>query len=122
MKPMALLYYANLMPGSQLSNKLLDLGYRVHVLADLTHLLETCQREKPLVVVAEIMPNSPALTNIAALRKDPGTQHIPVLGYASSQDAALQTEATNAGVTLLAGTAAVTEHLPRLLDQVLQID
>jgi PleD family two-component response regulator len=121
-KPLALLYYSNLMPGTQLSNRLLDLGYRVHILADMAHLAESCQREKPLVVVAEILPDSPAFASITQLKKDPATQHIPVLGYSAGQDAALQQQATDAGVALLAGNAAIAEHLPRLLDQVLQVD
>jgi PleD family two-component response regulator len=121
-KPLALLYYSNLMPGSQLSNRLLDLGYRVHILADMAHLAETCQKEKPLVVVAEILPGSPALAGVTQLKKDPATQHIPVLGYSVAQDPAQQREATEAGISLLAGNAAIAEHLPRLLDQVLQMD
>jgi PleD family two-component response regulator len=119
---LALLYYSNLMPGSQLSNRLLDLGYRVHILADMAHLAETCQKEKPLVVVAEILAGGPALTSIAQLKKDPATQHIPVLGYAAAQDSAQQLQATDAGISLLAGNASIAEHLPRLLDQVLQMD
>ena len=121
-KPLALLYYSNLMPGGQLANRLQDLGYRVHMLADLAHLTETCQREKPLVVVAEILPGSPACASITQLRKDPATQHVPVLGYAAALDPAQQRQAADAGVSLLAGTAAIAEHLPRLLDQVLQVE
>jgi len=121
-KPTALLYYSNLMPGSQLSNRLLDLGYRVHILTDMALLVETCQLEKPLLVVAEILAGTPACTSIAQLKKDPATQHIPVLGYSAAHDPALQQQATEAGVSLLAGTAAISEHLPRLLDQVLQIE
>lgn len=122
MKPLALLHYSNLMPGSQLSNRLLDLGYRVQILSDITRLAETCQTEKPLVVVVEILAGTPACASVAKLRKDPQTQHIPVLGYSPAADPALQLEATEAGVTLLAGVAAMAEHLPRLLDQVLQIE
>jgi len=121
-KPLALLYYSNLMPGSQLSNRLLDLGYRVHILGDITHLVESCQKEKPLLVVAELLPDSPACASIAKMKKDPETQHIPVLGYSATQDPALQQQATDAGVSLFAGNAAMAEHLPRLLDQVLQIE
>lgn len=122
MKPLALLHYSNLMPGSQLSNRLLDLGYRVQILSDIARLAETCQTEKPLVVVMEILAGTPACASVAKLRKDPQTQHIPVLGYSPAADPALQLEATEAGVTLLAGVAAMAEHLPRLLDQVLQIE
>jgi CheY-like chemotaxis protein len=121
-KPLALLHYSNLMPGSQLANQLIDLGYRVQTLPDLVGLTEACQKEKPLLVVAEIVPGGAGCASVARLRKEPTTQHIPVLGYSTAQDPALQTQAREAGVTLLAGTAAISEHLPRLLDQVLQIE
>ena len=66
-EPLALLYYSNLMPGGQLVNRLQDLGYRVQTLADMAALAETCQREKPLVVVAEILPGGPACASVAQL-------------------------------------------------------
>jgi DNA-binding response OmpR family regulator len=121
-KPLALLYYSNLMPGGQLANRLQDLGYRVQMLADMAALAETCQKEKPLVVVAELLPDGPAFDSIAQLRMDPATRHIPVLGWSAAQDVAQQLQASEAGVSLLAGTAAIAEHLPRLLDQVLQVE
>lgn len=121
-KPLAVLYYSTLMPGGQIANRLLDLGYRVHTLSDATHLTETCQKEKPLVVVAEVLPVEAVCVAVARLRQDAATGHIPVLGYAAAQDPAQQRQAAHAGVTLLAGTAAIAEHLPRLLDQVLQIE
>jgi CheY-like chemotaxis protein len=121
-KPLAILYYSNLMPGSQLANQLLDLGYRVQTVTDMVGLTELCQKEKPLLVVAEILAGSPACSYVARLRKEPSTAHIPVLGYTPALDPSLQTQAREAGVTLLAGNAAVTEHLPRLLDQVLQVE
>jgi CheY-like chemotaxis protein len=121
-KPLALIYYSNLMPGGQLANRLQDLGYRVQALTDAAMLPEMCQKEKPLVVVAEISPNGPVIAAIGHLKKDPATEHIPVLGYSAVQDPAQQAQAREAGVSLLAGTAAVSEHLPRLLDQVLQLE
>jgi PleD family two-component response regulator len=121
-KPLALLHYSTLMPGGQLANRLQDLGYRVQTLSDMARLVEVCQTEKPLVVVTEILPNGLPSAFIAQLRQDPATQHIPVLGYSTAQDPALQEKAREAGVSLLAGTAAVSEHLPQLLDQVLQVE
>ncbi len=121
-EPLAILHYSSLMPGGQLANKLQDLGYRVQTLADMTRLVEVCQVEKPLVVVAEILPGGPVCASIAQLKQDPSTRHIPVLAYSAAQDPALQHQAREAGVSLLAGTAAISEHLPRLLDQVLQLE
>jgi PleD family two-component response regulator len=121
-KPLALLHYSNLMPGGQLANRLLDLGYRVQTLPDMARLAEVCQKEKPLVVVAEILPGGPVYASITQLRQDPAIRHIPVLGYSAHHDASLDIQAMEAGITLLVGNAAVAEHLPRLLDQVLQVD
>lgn len=121
-QPLAILYYAALIPGSQLANQLQDFGYRVNAAVDAATLYETCQQLKPLVVVAEIAPGSPALESVAKLRKDPATQHIPVLGYSASQDPAHLNNARVSGVTLMAGTAAISEHLARLLEQVLTVE
>jgi CheY-like chemotaxis protein len=121
-KPLALLHYSNLMPGGPLANRLQDLGYRVQTIVDMAALVEICQNEKPLVVVAEILPGGPACAAIAQLRKDPATRHIPVLGFSAAQDPAQQRKAREAGVSLLAGNAAIAEHLPQLLDQVLQVE
>ena len=67
-------------------------------------------------------PAGSAFAAIAQLKRDPATQHIPVLGFSAAQDPALQRQATEAGVNLLVGNAAIAEHLPRLLDQVLQVE
>src|SRR5665213_1278990 len=93
-KPLAILYYSNLMPGGQLANRLQDLGYRVQTLADMAQLTETCQREKPLVVVAEILAGGPACACVAQMRQEPSTSHIPVLGYSTAAEPALQQQAT----------------------------
>ena len=121
-KPLALIYYVSLLPGSQVANRLQDLGYRVQVLTDLETLVEASEREKPLVVVSEIVPGSNAFACITKLKKNPATAHIPVLGYSDSQTPAQQTHAIQAGVSLLAGRAAISEQLPQLLEQVLQVE
>jgi hypothetical protein len=117
----ALVHYSNLLPGTQLANRLLDLGYRVETLHDLAKLRETCDREKPMVVVAEVSPDPKACAGIADLRNNLSTGHIPVLAYSATHDAALQTTAQQAGVTLLASSVAVLDQLPQLLDQVLEV-
>ena len=119
---MALVYYSNLLPGSQLINRLQDLGYRVQSLEAVALMPAACEREKPLVVLAELVPVDLACAAIEQLKKNPATQHLPVLAFSPVHDPATQESAINAGVTLLAGNAAITEQLPKLLDQVLQIE
>ena len=81
-KPLALLYYSNLIPGSQLANRLIDMGYRVQALSDLKAFdRDVSKRKTPPRRRPKSCPGGPAFGDIARLRKDPATQHIPVLGY-----------------------------------------
>jgi CheY-like chemotaxis protein len=121
-KPLALLYYLNILPGSQLANRLEDLGYRVQTLGAVALLPLACEREKPLVVVAELAPAPDACAAVSQIKSNPATQHVPVLAFSPAQDAATQSAALKAGVALLAGNAAIAEQLPQLLDQVLQLE
>ena len=121
LKPLALLCCSNSLLGGQLSVRLQDLGYRVQTVHDAATLQEQCEREKPLVLLVEVSARPGACAGIAQVRKSPATAHIPVLAFSASQDKALQTEAEQSGVTLLAGNAAVLEHLPQLLDQVIDL-
>jgi len=107
--------------GGQLSVRLQDLGYRVQTVHDAATLQEQCEREKPLVLLAEVTDRPGDCAGIALVKKSPATSHVPVLAFSTSQDKALQAAAEQAGVSLLAGNTAVLEHLPQLLDQVLEI-
>jgi len=121
-EPLAVVYYSNLIPGSQVVSRLQDLGYRVQTLSTVKGLAEVCEREKPLIVLIEALPQADTLPEIRALRSNPATQHIPALGFSGAHDRAFQESAREAGVSLLAASAAVLEQLPQLLDQVLQVD
>ncbi len=121
-KPLALVYYSNLMPGSQLTGLLQDLGYRVQSISNAALLPATGESEMPLVVIAELAPATEACAAIARLKANPATQHIPVLGYSRTPDAVVQTQAREAGVNLLAADAGIAEQLPQLLEQILQVE
>jgi hypothetical protein len=119
---LALLLYSNLLPGSQLAGRLQEMGYRVQTISDTTALQEKCEQEKPLVLLAEVSKSNGSCEAIAPMKKNPATAHIPVLAFAPAPDKALQGIAEQSGVSLLVGNAVVLEHLPQLLDQVLQLD
>jgi CheY-like chemotaxis protein len=121
-KPLALLYYSNLLPGSQLPGRLQDLGYRVQTVSDLASLALACETDMPLVVIAELDPVETVCAAIARLKANPATEHIPVLGFTRTHDAASQNQARGAGVTLLAAGAGIAEQLPQLLNQILQVE
>lgn len=122
-KPLALVVYEQLMPGSQLVNRLQDLGYRVQVLTEPAPLRDVAEREKALVVVMDLVykHHDPGPC-ISDLRKHPATAHIPILAYAPSNDQHLAEVAQAAGVTLIASEAAILSQLPRLLDRALEVE
>jgi len=121
-KPLALVYYSNLLPGSQLPGRLQDMGYRVQSVSSAELLATACDSEMPLVVIAELAPTAAACAAISELRANPATQHIPVLGFSRTHNAAMQSQAREAGVTLLAADAGIAEQLPQLLDRILQVE
>lgn len=121
-KPLALVYYSNLLPGSQLAVRLQDLGYRVQSVSSAAQLPPASESDRPLVVIAELFPPADARAAIARLRGNPATQHIPVLGFCRAHDDDAQTQARKAGVTLLAANDAIVEQLPQLLERILQVE
>lgn len=121
-KPLALVFYSNLLPGSQLANRLQDLGYRVQNFSDAADLAPAADREKPLVVVMELAPSAEACAAIAQLKNTPSTSHIPVLAFAQTPNPELQAAAKQAGASVLAGSGAVLDQLSQLLQQILQVE
>ena len=120
---MAFIFYVQLLPGSQLTNRLIELGYRVQVVNELETLGKLLETEKPILMMAEVSPKTQkAVCNAVAMLKDnPKTKHIPVLAFSNKLDKALQEALLGAGVSLLAGNAAILDQLPSLLDQLLEM-
>ena len=122
-QPLALVLYENLLPGSQIVNRLQDLNYRVHSLNDPLRLVECAEQVKPMLVLADLDPDKSAVcTAITLLRKTESTQHLPVVGFAANVDPALRETAMAAGTTVLASHAALVSHLPQFLEQALQVE
>ena len=121
--PLALAFYENLLPGSQLVNGLQDLGYRVQTISDVRMLVLQCLQEKPLVVVADLAAaNGDVCAAIRELKRNPETKHIPVIAFTDLKNEKLQAVASAAGATIVAGSGAILDHLPQLLDQALQVE
>jgi len=121
-QPLALVLYEKLLPGSQLVNRLQDLNYRVQAVNDLASLQSCAQSEGPMLVVVDLESSHEDVCRaIAALKADPATQHIPIIAFAGEQAAELQAAAQKAGATLVVGEATITNYLPELLNQALQV-
>jgi CheY-like chemotaxis protein len=122
-KPLALIFYESLLPGSQLVNRLQDLGYRVQMVADAYRLQAEAEKEKPIVILADLFSQRASLPNvIQELKANPATKHIPILAFTTTANKDLHPQAQAAGADLIALDSAVLAQLPRLLDQVLQIE
>jgi PleD family two-component response regulator len=122
-KPLALILYESLMPGSKVVNHMQDLGYRVQSLSNPAQLVELAQKEKPMLVIADLVPHHARICEaIGALKSNPSTEHIPVLAVAGPKSAKQVAEATAAGARLVANSTALLDQLPQLLEQLLQVE
>ncbi len=122
-QPLALVLYEKLLPGSQLANRLVDLGYRVQTVTDASLLAMQAEAEKPLVAVIDLYSTKSDICEcIRQLRQNESTQHIPVLAFTEKNDKKVVGQANAAGATLVAIDAAILSQLPRLLEQVLEVE
>lgn len=121
-QPLALVLYERLLPGTQLVNRLQDLGYRVQAGHNPELLGTLAEQEKPLLVFADLESTRNNIPDIIArLKQTPATKHLPVIAFAREECTELQ-EAARAAGALVTGDAAILVHLPQLLEQALQVD
>jgi CheY-like chemotaxis protein len=117
-QPLALLLYEKLLPGTQLVNRLQDLGWRVQTLHDATELTRAAEEHKPVLVLADLSSTrSPVGQSISQLRQNQSTAHIPVIAFGA--DEAAHKPAVEAGATLVVSDTAVLQHLNQFIDQAL---
>jgi CheY-like chemotaxis protein len=122
-KPLALVFYEKLMPGSQLVNRLQDLNYRVETVNNLASLQHCAQSEGPMLVFVDLEASGgDVCLAITALKSDAATQHVPVVAFASERAVELQAAAQKAGAKLVVSETALLSQLPELLSQVLQVE
>jgi PleD family two-component response regulator len=122
-QPLALVFYEKLLPGTQLVNRLQDLGYRVLTASSAESLLASAGQEKPMLVLVDLAARRTKIVEaIGQLRQNPETNHLPVIGFAEEKDAAIQSAARAAGATLVVTETAIMTHLQQFLEQALRLD
>ncbi len=122
-QPLALVSYERLLPGTQLVNRLQDLGYRVLTSPGGSALAAAAHQEKPMVVLIDLVANHAKATQaIADLRHNPATSHLPVIAYSDDKSPPLVAAAREAGATLVVNEVAILTHLEQFLEQALQLD
>ena len=122
-KPLALVLYEKLLPGSQLVNRLQDLNYRVQSVTDPATLVECAEETKPMLVLAD-WDNTRADIGavISRLKQNAATRHLPVIAFGRQISPQAQEAALAIGVTMLVSDVAVLNHLAQFLDQALQVE
>jgi PleD family two-component response regulator len=122
-QPLALVLYEELLPGSQLVNRLQDAGYRVQTVPAADALVASAEQEKPMIVLADLASTRVKVPEvIGQLRQNTATSHIPVIAFADEKEAELQTAARDAGATLVVNDAAILTHLQQFLEEALRVD
>ena len=122
-KPLAVVFYETLLPGSRLAHRLTDLGYRVQTVTRSTELPALLRREPPMVLVAQLDPRSgPLAPVIAEVKSDAALAHLPVIGFLPPRQTAAQELALASGVNLVAADTAVLDQLPQLLEHALAVE
>jgi CheY-like chemotaxis protein len=111
------------MPGSRLVNLLQDLKYRVQVISDPALLVGSAEQAKPMLALVDLeSPRNDVCGAIARLKRNAGTQHIPVIAFGAENGSTRESAAKDAGVTLVVGESALLNHLPQVLEQALQVE
>jgi CheY-like chemotaxis protein len=122
-RPLALILYEKLMPGSLLINRLQDLNYRVISVPDAGQLADIAETEGPMLILADMDSSTGDVGKvISQLRQNPATAHIPVIAFADEAVEHLMVSAQEAGAKLVVTNTAIVAHLPQLLEQALQED
>lgn len=122
-KPLALLFYEKLLPGSQLLNRLQDLGYRVHSCHEVNKVLELAKSEKPMLVLLDMLERQGRVpTIIQSLKKAPETSHLPIIAFAGEKEKILHDAARLAGATIVVSETSLLPHLEAFLEQALHIE
>lgn len=119
-QPLALVSYEKLLPGTQLVNRLQDLGWRVQVAAQETPLAQSAEEHKPVLVFVDLVSNRRDIcSGVAKLRHNPATAHVPVIAFTADSDKAVFDAAVQAGATLVVSDTALLQHLSQFIDQAL---
>ena len=117
-QPLALLLYEKLLPGTQVVNRLQDLGWRVQTVNDATALSRSAEELKPVLVLADLSSSRGSVCEgITQLRSNQSTAHIPVIAW--SRDESKHAAAVSAGASLVVSDTAILQHLSQVIEQAL---
>jgi CheY-like chemotaxis protein len=122
-KPLALLFYEKLLPGTQLLNRLQDLGYRVQTTGEVEAVAELARSSRPMLLFMDLQDRQGQVPGvIQSLKAGEETSHLPVIAFAAERETRLQDAARAAGASIVVNEAVLLQHLDHFMEQALQID
>jgi DNA-binding NarL/FixJ family response regulator len=123
LRPSAVVIFEELLPGSRVARRLVELGWNVSELKPPVDFVRECARLRPLVVVVDLRIRSQALfQDLRTLHHDPRTCHLPLLAFCPPDRSDLSAAALDAGARLVAAEGGILDQLPELVEHVLALD
>lgn len=99
------------------------MGYRVATAATPESLAETCRRDKPILLIADVSVRSDRVcAALLLLRETEDTSHIPVIAVVPSDSPETEQAVRRTGAKLVVQDSVILAHLPQFLEQALHID
>lgn len=121
--PLALVFYEDLLPGTQLVNRLQDLQYRVQTVNSVPELISCAASDGPMLILADLVSKQADICEaIRSLKGNAATTHIPIVGFADDANEGLQAAARTAGATLVVGDSVVVGHLQQFIERALLVE
>lgn len=121
-EPLAILLCSRGLIATQLADRLEALRYRKTVLADPGQLTNQAERDKAMVVLADLEAGEAAVVRaVQQLRAAATTAHIPVIAFRRELDEAAQLAFADRGLNFVVNEHAILNHLPQLLDRALEV-
>lgn len=123
MKPLAFVCSENMVLGTQLVDRLQDLGYRVEIISNAGQLSTQTRSARPFVIVSDLTSHGIDLVPvIKRLRQEEETAHIPVIAMTTNPNQQFHADAIAAGARVVAMESRILAQLPQLLDMALAVD
>ena len=123
MKPLAFVCSENMVLGTQLVDRLQDLGYRVEIISDAGQLSAQTRSARPFVIVSDLVSRgTDVVPVIKGLRQDKETAHIPIIGMTTNPNQQFHADAIAAGASVVTMESGILTQLPQLLDMALAVD
>jgi CheY-like chemotaxis protein len=122
MEPLVILVSENLLLLSRAANELQQRNYRVHHSRNATELVAVVREHQPLFVILDLTcRGGDPCAVIAELNADEKLKHVPILAFAEQTNTALLDRAREAGAKLVTSNSGIAQHLPQLIDRVLEV-